>query len=208
MSSTLTPAKTLPALAEQINTEHRQCEEAIRTAVQHAIYAGELLAEAKALCEHGGWLAWLSGNFEGSERTAQAYMRLAREWPKLTDGNPQRVADLSYREAVRLLAAPSESAHVFSYGDWRAWLDALKDAPGPPASTLALGALAVEAGEWQNRIAEFKLRAEREAGQIMDDMTERLTALDLTASEARALVEQPEALIAICNDVLAKGSGP
>jgi hypothetical protein len=33
-------------------------------------------------------------------------MQVAREWPQLEEGKRQRAADLSYREAVKLLAAP------------------------------------------------------------------------------------------------------
>ncbi|CAN5819117.1 hypothetical protein BH20CHL1_BH20CHL1_09240 [soil metagenome] len=100
---------TLATLAERANTEHRACESAIRTGLEHALNAGHLLIEAKALCPHGEWLPWLHEHFEGSERTAQAYMRVAREYPALeADGNTQRVTDLSYREALKALAEPAE----------------------------------------------------------------------------------------------------
>lgn len=72
-----------------------------QSAVGHAISAGELLIAQKAELAHGEWLPWLEANFNGSERTAQNYMRLARD--------PQRVADLpSVREAVAMLAGPKD----------------------------------------------------------------------------------------------------
>jgi hypothetical protein len=50
-----------------------------------------------------GYLAFLE--LRGSERTAQAYMRVFREVPKLEGANPQRVTDLSFRGALRELCA-------------------------------------------------------------------------------------------------------
>src|SRR5215216_3184776 len=93
--------RTLAALAEQINEEHRLCEQAARNSVEHARAAGEMLIEAKSQVPHGGWLPWLEENFEDSERTAQVYMRIARDWPRLQEaGKTQRAADLSVRTAL------------------------------------------------------------------------------------------------------------
>src|SRR5262245_13433345 len=97
----------LDSLAERINAEHAQAETAFREGLIHARVAGEFLAEAKRRCGHGSWLPWLEANVTFSERTAQAYMRIAREWDALA-ANPQRVADLSYRDGLKLLAAPQE----------------------------------------------------------------------------------------------------
>ena len=66
--------------------------------------AGELLSEAKAKLGHGDWLPWLEANCEVSVRTAQAYMRVGREWPQLAD--TQRVALLPMRAALEMLAEP------------------------------------------------------------------------------------------------------
>ena len=97
----------LTDLAELANREHRACETALQAGLQHALNAGQALTEAKAQCPHGEWLPWLQEHFEGSERTAQAYMRVAREWPALqADQKRNGVADLSYREALKALAEP------------------------------------------------------------------------------------------------------
>jgi hypothetical protein len=105
---TTLPDAPLASLAAQINEAHRQCVAAASSALEHARRAGTLLAEAKGKCGHGQWLPWLKENFDFSERTAQNYMKVAREWPRLAEANPQRVADLSYREAVKLLEAPRQ----------------------------------------------------------------------------------------------------
>jgi hypothetical protein len=90
----------LAALAEEINREHGVCVASYRDCLRHAIICGRLLIEAKAQVSHGEWLDWLCGNFDGSERAAQGYMRLARE------PNPQRIADMSLREALQAVAKP------------------------------------------------------------------------------------------------------
>jgi Protein of unknown function (DUF3102) len=92
------PNVELVILAEQINTEHRACEVAVASAVEHAIRCGELLVEAKREASHGNWLPWLQENFEGSHDTAQVYMRLHRRREFLL--NNERARFSSIRGAV------------------------------------------------------------------------------------------------------------
>lgn len=108
MRTVETKTTELMTLAEQINTEHRACDKALRTGLNHAVRAGELLVEAKDQVEHGRWGQWLADNFEGSARTAQAYMKVAREIPNLDGAKAQRVADLSFREVLNELSAPTD----------------------------------------------------------------------------------------------------
>ena len=98
----MTDELTITNLATEINSEHNLCKEAMQKGVLHALRCGELLLRAKDLVEHGEWLPWLSANCEFSERTAQAYMRIAVHWPELEKA--QRVADLSFRDALQLVA--------------------------------------------------------------------------------------------------------
>jgi hypothetical protein len=109
----LLPKPARPAkrndLADRINAAHRLAAAAASAAIEHAREAGRLLIEAKAQCDHGNWLTWLKDHFEGSARTAQAYMRVAERWPAIeSTENAQRVAHLSFREAVRLTAEPRD----------------------------------------------------------------------------------------------------
>ncbi len=108
---TITDTIQLTALADEINREHDLAERAAHTAVSHALKAGGLLIQAKAACQHGEWLPWLREHCRVSERTAQAYMRLAKELPKLDDSKAQRVADLSLREALSLLTHSEYGGH-------------------------------------------------------------------------------------------------
>jgi hypothetical protein len=101
-------ALALPDLARAIEREHQAARRAARTALEHAMECGRLLIEAKAQVGHGGWLPWLEANCTLRPRTAQAYMRLARELPKLPEQEAQRVADSSVRDAIAQL---SKQAH-------------------------------------------------------------------------------------------------
>jgi hypothetical protein len=98
-------SESLTTLAKCINEHHRQAEAAIRSGLEHALEAGRLLIEAKDQCQHGKWGSWLADNFEGSQRTARAYMQVAKRWPEI-EAKRQRVADLSFRDAARMLAGP------------------------------------------------------------------------------------------------------
>ncbi len=95
----------LPRLAKQINEHHRKAETAMRAGLEHALAAGRLLAEAKTHRPHGTWGEWVSENCEFSQRTAQSYMRVVERWPEI-EAKAQRVADLSFRDASRLLSSP------------------------------------------------------------------------------------------------------
>ena len=59
------------------------------------------MTEAKQSLPHGEWLPWLNERVELSERTAQKFMKLAREW-----SNPNTLADLGASKALMLLALP------------------------------------------------------------------------------------------------------
>lgn len=95
---------TLNGLATGIREKHQAALDAAANAVSLAREAGELLIQAKAQVAHGHWADWLKANVPFSERTAQGYMRLVRELPKLDDEKAQRVADLPLRRALKAIA--------------------------------------------------------------------------------------------------------
>lgn len=137
-------------LATAINDEHRAACDAMSSGLAHAIRAGELLIEARAAVPHGSWLPWLHDHFEGSERTAQVYMRLARHGATLEPGpNPQRVADLSLRGALAALAAPQPNPAVSNVEP----ADADADEDGAPFYTAAQWS-ALSAEERRRKIVE------------------------------------------------------
>ena len=90
----------LTGLAAEINNEHS----AFVSGLAHAVKAGELLLQAKAIVAHGDWASWLADNVTFSERTARGYMRVAEHWPELS--KTATVADLTLRGALQLLSKP------------------------------------------------------------------------------------------------------
>ena len=70
---------------------------------------GQRLNEAKELLPHGEWLPWLEERVQFSERTAQKFMALAREY----EANPQLAADLGSEKAFALLALPETERAQF-----------------------------------------------------------------------------------------------
>ena len=71
--------KMLKLLAKAANLSHRWAAASAGAAVYHTIGAGHTLLHARELCDEGGWLRWLRKNFDGSVRTAQRSMRVARQ---------------------------------------------------------------------------------------------------------------------------------
>lgn len=69
---------------------------------------GRCLEEAKRVLPHGEWLPWLTEKVDFSERSANRFMRLAREW-----SNPTTLSDLGASKALSLLALPAEERERF-----------------------------------------------------------------------------------------------
>jgi hypothetical protein len=70
---------TLKLLAHSANLSHRWAAASAGAAIAHMVAAGHALIQARDLCEEGGWLR---KSFDGSVRTAQRYMRVARHLPQ------------------------------------------------------------------------------------------------------------------------------
>src|SRR3954470_3834886 len=97
------------ARTQRINAKYRAFERDFRSAAEHAIQCGELLMEQKASLNHGEWGPWLRESFQGSERHAQRFMKLAREQGAI---DPTRVSDLSFRGALRELPKRSDNSET------------------------------------------------------------------------------------------------
>lgn len=103
LSEVLAPkeGRGIEAITQEILDAKRRGGEAILT-------IGRCLTEAKQTLPHGEWLPWLTEQVEFSPRTAQNFMRLAREW-----SNTQALADLGAAKALTLLALPTEEREAF-----------------------------------------------------------------------------------------------
>jgi hypothetical protein len=107
MKSDLAYSNSLADLAARIAAEHQAVSDKLKESVAHAIAAGELLIEAKTqLDKHGQWLPWLK-DCGVSERSAQRYMRLARNRATV-EANTTCVSDLTINGALALLTVPRD----------------------------------------------------------------------------------------------------
>ncbi len=103
-----TVASLEPGGARDIETITAEILTLKQSAGDAILKIGHRLIEAKELLPHGEWLPWLNEQVDFSERTAQNFMRLAREW-----SNPHALADLGARKALTLLALPPEEREQF-----------------------------------------------------------------------------------------------
>lgn len=94
--------RDIEVITEEINFYKRQAGSAI-------LEIGKRLAEAKEQLSHGEWLPWLEKEVEFSERSAQQYMRLWREY-----GKSATVADLGCSKALILLGLPAAEREEFT----------------------------------------------------------------------------------------------
>jgi hypothetical protein len=117
-------SNSLTDLAARIKAAHEATAIAMQRGLEHAIRAGELLIEAKIQLKHGQWLPWLLEHCAMSERTAQLYMRVAREQAELEASNPQGLADLTLESASKLLAKSTAPES----GSWE-WAEAQANGP-------------------------------------------------------------------------------
>ena len=102
MARTLTPGE------RDIETITGEILEAKRAGGEAILTIGRCLIEAKEQLPHGEWLPWLNEQVDLSERTAQKFMKLAREW-----SNPNTLADLGASKALMLLAVPEGDREQF-----------------------------------------------------------------------------------------------
>jgi hypothetical protein len=165
---------SLDGLAEVATAEHEAFERDARSAIGHAIRAGEALVAAKSKVRHGDWLPWLEARFPASEDTAQNYMRLAR--------NAERVRNLpSIRAGITELAEPRDDAEE-------------AEAPPPEVEPSALPAAEVplpgterpfrEVLEDANRAPRRRVRKPPTEEEIADGIAERFGNYLLNASHA------------------------
>ena len=89
----------LTLLAAEINAIKAQVR---RSTLSAAVEIGRRLTKARNLAPRGRWLEWLRNNLDYSERTAQNLIACAETY----EGDPRALADLSYTQAVALLALP------------------------------------------------------------------------------------------------------
>lgn len=100
--------KSQPPQVRDIETITAEILDAKRAGGEAILMIGKGLIEAKGMLSHGEWLPWLEERVEFSEKAAQRFMKLAREY-----SNPTALSDLGATKALMLLAIPAESREEF-----------------------------------------------------------------------------------------------
>lgn len=170
-SAATTVTRPLATLAREINKESAAVEQSLKAGLDHARRAGDLLMRAKAQLAHGEWLPWLAANCTLSARTAQAYMRIARNWTELS--KYATVADLTFRDGLKLLGEPEQQ---------------LKDVDSLFVQALELFQQALEIQKSESPSLE-ELIEQKRAGEAAAQVAIGLT-LDAERELGRRLIEQ------------------
>jgi hypothetical protein len=100
-------------LINQVNAEADLAFNAAGEALKRARRAGMILLEQRRRTKRGGWLPWLKANCPRiSERTAQEWCQIARDWDEIQKGAAERGLDLgnlTQSSALKLLRGTSEA---------------------------------------------------------------------------------------------------
>lgn len=168
-------AQTMTSQPEtrDIETITGEILDAKRAGGEAILTIGRCLIEAKDMLRHGEWLPWLSERVELSERTAQKFMKLAREW-----SNPNTLADLGASKALILLALPEGERDSF-----------LEENNVIDMSARQLEQAIKERDE-ARAAAEHAAADQRAAEQARDKMAEDMRLLNARLSGAREEREQ------------------
>ena len=103
--------KALPAvpawqqMAEDANDYAADAERQLRSAVDSARAAGDLLLQIRKQIGHGNWTEWLKQHWNHSDRVAQKYMQIAVSWSLIADKSPK-----SINHALQLLVEETGTA--------------------------------------------------------------------------------------------------
>lgn len=73
----------LTELARDLGREYTFALDGLRATLAHAINCGEILIEARKICQESSWYPWLDTNFPGRYATAAQWMRYARNKERL-----------------------------------------------------------------------------------------------------------------------------
>lgn len=178
--NTVSQVRDIELITTEILDAKRAGGEAILT-------IGRGLIEAKGLLTHGEWLPWLEERVEFSERTAQNFMRLAREY-----SNPQTLADLGASKALALLALPADEREEF--------ISTAHVVDGEEKATAELSARQLAQAIRDKEQAQANLRTAEEA---RDKMAQDMAIVNARLSGLREDLEQAKAAEAAAAEELA-----
>ena len=179
-ASAVSQVRDIETITTEILDAKRAGGEAILT-------IGRGLIEAKGLLPHGEWLPWLTERVEFSERSAQNFMRLAREY-----ANPQTLADLGASKALTLLALPAEEREEF--------ISAVHVVDGEEKTTAEMTSRELAQAIREKEQAQADLRAAEEA---REKMAQDMAIANARLSGLREDLEQATAAAAAAAEELA-----
>ncbi len=179
-SGVVDPVRDIETITTEILEAKRDGGEAI-------LRIGRGLIEAKSMLSHGEWLPWLEERVEFSERAAQNFMRLAREY-----SNPQTLADLGASKALALLALPAEEREEF--------ISAAHVVDGEEKTTAELSARQLAQAIREKEQAQADLR---EAEEARDKIAQEMAIANARLSGLREDLEQAKAAEAAAAEELA-----
>jgi chromosome segregation ATPase len=108
--------RTIHTITTEINGIKDQTQKMF---LLNSIEIGRRLTEAKAMLEHGAWASWLKESVSFSQSTANNLMRVFEEFgsDQLSlfgdNAKSQAFVNLSYSQAIELLAVPGEEREQF-----------------------------------------------------------------------------------------------
>ena len=176
------------AQVRDIETITSEILDAKRAGGEAILTIGRGLIEAKGLLPHGEWLPWRTERVEFSERSAQNFMRLAREY-----ANPQTLADLGASKALALLALPAEEREEF--------ISAVHVVDGEEKTAAEMSSRELAQAIREKEQAQADLRAAEEA---RDKMAQDMAIANARLSGLREDLEQATAAAAAAAKELAE----
>lgn len=115
--SNIIPARDIEMVTSDIHYAQRQ---GARQLLSNLIEIGRLLVEAKSMVPHGEWGKYLEEKVNYSQSTANNYMKLYQEYGDNQESffssfsNSQAFGNLTYTQAIALLALPAEERQEFA----------------------------------------------------------------------------------------------
>lgn len=181
--ATLDQKRDLKTVTTEIRTLHRQAQQMV---LSYAIEIGRRLVEAKALVEHGDWGRYIKEELGYSQSTANNFMRLFEEYGAKqqsifgAEANSQTFGNLTYSQALALLALPAEEREEF--------------VDGHPVEEMSTRELARYIQERNEAIKEKNAaqEAQQEAEDQIVKLTEELDALKVQHIDVPVAQADPE----------------
>lgn len=168
-------------------------EQTKQVVLMGSIEIGRRLTEAKALVKHGQWGAWLKDRIDYSQRTANNFMRIYKEYGETgLAEKSQSIANLSYTHALALLDVPAEERAKFAeeknaqdmkIKELQEAIKTLKAARSTDAERYKKELVEMIAGEWDK---EHESDVSQEQGySLSSEQRDMSKAKDALANEGR-----------------------